>query len=70
MYRPGTQCVTPMLECETSKNMVIAFTFTSKLCMKGTRCNLSRPGCTATMPAETPISSAEKNASRNVWLDS
>ena len=62
MYQPGTQCVTPMLECETSKNMVIALTSTSKLCNKGPRCNLSHPGCTATMSVETPISSAEKNA--------
>ena len=62
MYQPGTQCVTPMLECKTSKYMVIALTSTSKLCMKGPRCNLSHGGCTAAMPVETPISSAEKNA--------
>ena len=62
MYQPGTQCVTPMLECETSKNMVIALTSMSKLCKKGPRCNLLHSGCTATMPVETPISSAEKNA--------
>ena len=26
MYQPGTLCVTPMLECEKTKNMVVALT--------------------------------------------
>lgn len=65
MYQPGTQCVTPLLECETSKNLVVSLTSFSQLCTKGPRCNLIHENCTANYPVEQSLAAAESRALQN-----
>lgn len=67
MYQPGTQCVSPLVECETSKNLVISLTSFSKLCTKGPRCNNNHPNCTANLPAGKSLAHAEgKSLQENI----
>ena len=73
MSQPGTQCSTPMVEGETTLNMVVALSTHSKLCSKGVRCNLCHGDgdgdggdgsgqCPANYPVHRPMGNAEKLA--------
>ena len=59
MNQPGTQCSSPLVECETKKNMVLGISTLSGLCITGAQCNLVHPGCTANVAPETSMGSAE-----------
>ena len=59
MNQPGTQCFSPLVECETKKNMVLGISTLSRLCITGAQCNLVHPGCTANVAPKTPMGSAE-----------
>ena len=59
MNQPGTQCSSPLVECETKKNMVLGISTLSRLCITGAQCNLVHPGCTANVAPETSMGSAE-----------
>ena len=59
MNQPGTQCSSLLVECETTKNMVIGISTLSKLCIQGAKCNLVHPGCTANLAPEMSMGAAE-----------
>ena len=65
MNQPGTQCSSPLVECETGKQMVLGISTLSKLCAKGAKCNLVHPGCTANLAPEMSMGSAESQLLSN-----
>lgn len=63
-YEAGTIAITPMVECSTPENLVLALNVSNKLCR---RKNCRHDACHRTYPAEASIASTEtKNTVRNL----
>ena len=67
MSQPATQCITPLLENDTKKKMVIGISTESQLCGLGPRCNRDHSGCGATMSHLQSLSSAENKAAVDLY---
>ena len=67
MSQPATQCVTPLLENDTQKKMLLGTRAESQLCSHGPQCNRNHPGCGATMSNIVSLSGAETKSVEDIY---
>jgi len=69
MSQPANQSLTPLLENNTKKKMLIGLTSISKLCSHGNGCNGHHEGCGRNWEPSKPISNSETDAGRQMYLE-
>jgi hypothetical protein len=69
MNQPSSQSVTPLLENDTNKKMLLGLTSFSRLCSHGTRCNGQHDGCTRNWDPMRPLGNSESVAGEQLYLE-